>query len=152
MSERSGECVGCGMGRRDFLSSSALVILGSYLAASCGDGEVTGPRPPGGPGGLVVTLADFPALGSVGGIARVDAGGSNPIAAVRLGPTTFAAFSMICPHAGYQPIRIASPGFTCPNHGAEFEPNGNWVGGQRTRNLTPFSVMYNAEAGTLTIT
>lgn len=156
MSERSGDCVGCGMRRREFLSSSALAILGSYLAASCGDGQiggVTGPvQSPGGPGGLVVTLADFPALASVGGIARVDGGGANPVAAVRLGPASFAAFSMICPHAGYKPIQIASPGFRCPNHGAEFEPDGNWVGGQRTRDLTPFAVVYNAGAGTLTIT
>jgi Rieske Fe-S protein len=156
MSDQPADCVGCGIGRRDFLSSAALALLASSLASACGDGQiggVTGPvNPPGGPGGLLVRLADFPALATVGGIARVDGGSSNPVAAVRLGPSSFAALSMICPHAGFRPIQITSPGFRCPNHGAEFAPAGDWVGGQRTSDLPRFNVAYDAAAGTLTIT
>jgi nitrite reductase/ring-hydroxylating ferredoxin subunit len=156
MSERTGDCAACGVNRREFLATSTLAVLGSFVVASCGDGQIGGVAgpilPPGGVGGLVVTLADFPALGSVGGTARVDGGGSNPVAVTRTGPSTFVALSMICPHAAYKPIQIAAPGFKCPNHGAEFESDGTWVGGQRTSDLTSFTVVYDAGAGTLTIT
>jgi nitrite reductase/ring-hydroxylating ferredoxin subunit len=81
----------------------------------------------------------------------VDGGGSRPVAVTRTGAETFVAMSMVCPHAGYRPIQIAPPGFKCPNHGAEFESDGTWVGGQRTRDLTRFAVVYDAAAGTLTI-
>jgi Rieske Fe-S protein len=144
-------CGGCGVDRRAFLSKSAMLVAGSLLAASCGDGEIGGVAGPGGTAGFVIALADFPALGNVGGTARVDGGGSSPVAVTRTGASTFVAMSMVCPHAGYRPIQIAPPGFQCPNHGAQFEPDGTWVGGQRTRDLTRFAVVYDAGAGTLRI-
>jgi cytochrome b6-f complex iron-sulfur subunit len=144
-------CGGCGVDRRAFLSKSAMLVAGSLLAASCGDGEIGGVLGPGGTTGLVVTLADFPALATVGGTARVDGGSSRPVAVTRTGAATFVALSMICPHAGYRPIQITSAGFVCPNHGAEFEADGNWVGGQNTRDLSRFTVVFDAGAGTLTI-
>lgn len=156
MTERRDDCAACGVDRREFLSTSALVVFGSILAASCGDGQIGGVAgpilPPGGVGGLVVNLVDFPALATVGGTARVDAGGANPIAVTRTGASSFVALSMICPHAAFKPIQIMAPGFKCPNHGAEFASNGTWVGGQPTGNLTQFAVVYNAGAGTLRIT
>jgi Rieske Fe-S protein len=151
MAELGDPCGGCGVDRRAFLSKSAMLVAGSLLAASCGDGEIGGVLGPGGTARLVITLADFPALGTVGGTARVDAGRSRPVAVTRTGESTFVALSMVCPHAGYRPIQIAPPGFKCPNHGAEFESDGNWVGGQFTRDLPRFSVVYDAGAGTLTI-
>jgi Rieske Fe-S protein len=151
MANLNERCGGCGLDRRAFLSQSAMLVAGSFLAASCGDGEIGGVAGPAGTAGFVVSLADFPALGSVGGTARVDSGGSRPVAVTRTGATTFIAMSMICPHAGYRPIQIAAPGFYCPNHGAEFAPDGKWVGGQRTSDLPRFTVVYDAGAGTLTI-
>lgn len=151
MTEQHDACGTCGVGRRAFLSQSAMLVAGSLLAASCGDGQIGGVLGPGGTNGLVVTLADFPALGAVGGSARVDDGGSRPVAVTRTGPSSFAAMSMVCPHAGYRPIQIAPPGFKCPNHGAEFAPDGAWVGGQNTRDLPRFTVVFDAGAGTLTI-
>lgn len=157
-------CAGCGAdvaamdpGRRRFIERSLLAAVGAVLATACGDGQIgaTGPSrgapppPVGGP--LVVTLADFPALAAVGGIARVDAGTVVPIAAVRLGAASFAAFSMICTHQGYRPIGIQGPGFVCPNHGAQFHPDGTWAGGQPTTNLRTYEVEYDPVAETLTI-
>lgn len=146
--------------RRQFVSAAVLASVGAFLAA-CGDGNIGGvtgdggaggtPPPPPGGGGLVVTLADFPALATVGGIARVDGGGSVPIAVTRVAAQTYLAFSMICPHAGYRPIDITGSGFECPNHGARFAADGNWIGGQRTGDLNQYAVVYNAGAGTLTI-
>ncbi len=152
----SAACAGCGaaaVDRRTFVAQSALAALGLAVSA-CGDGEIGGPLGGGDtglPNAIVVNLADYPELGTVGGTARVDANTNRPVAVTRTGPNAFVALSMICPHAGYKPILIMAPGFVCPNHGAQFESNGNWVGGQRTRDLTPYSVVYNAGAGTLTI-
>ena len=148
-----------GPSRRDFVSTALLASVGAFLAA-CGDGNIGGvtgnggtslpPPPPG--GSLVVTLADFPALATDGGIARVDADTATPIAVTRLNSSGYLAFSMICPHAGYRPIDIGAGGFECPNHGARFAANGDWVGGQSTRSLKQYSVLLNAGAGTITIT
>lgn len=143
-----------GPSRREFLSQSLLAAVAAVLTSSCGDGQI------GGAGSLApvvlgeaftIRIADFPALQSVGGIARVDGGSSNPIAVSRLGANSFVALSMICPHAGYRPINIVSSGFRCPNHGAQFASDGNWIGGQRTRDLQSYPTAYNAAAGTLTI-
>ena len=147
-----------GTGRREFISRSVLAavaaLLSSGVASACGDGEIGAAGPTAPPvlnEGFVIRIADFPALQQVGGIARVDGNTSNPIAVARLGASTFVALSMICPHAGYKPIRITSSGFQCPNHDALFAPDGNWVGGQRTRDLQSYPTSYNAGAGTLTI-
>ncbi len=144
--------------RREFVSSAVLASVAAFLGA-CGDGNIGGVTGPGGgsapppPGGsLLVTLADFTALASDGGIARVDGATSVPIAVTRVDASTYLAFSMICPHAGYRPIGITAGGFECPNHGARFAADGGWVGGQRTRDLRQYTVSHDAVAGTLTIT
>lgn len=145
--------------RRRFVTGALLASVGAFLAA-CGDGNIGGvsgpvdsgttpPPPTGGP--LVITLAGFAALGANGGIARVDANTSRPIAVTRVNAGTYLAFSMVCPHAGFKPIDIVAGGFECPNHGAQFSANGDWTGGQRTTDLRQYTVVFNAGAGTLTI-
>lgn len=100
-------------------------------------------------GGLVVDPALFPALATIGGIARVDnqLAGSLPIAVVRTSSTTWAAFSMVCPHQGTT-INIVSGGFRCPNHGAQFNSAGANTGGQVTSALTSLPVTVQSD-GTL---
>ncbi len=148
-----------GSSRRDFVSTTLLASVGAFLAA-CGDGNIGGvtgtgggggnpPPPSGGP--LVVTLSDFPALATDGGIARVDGNTSRPIAVARISAASYLAFSMICPHAGFRPISIVGDGFVCPNHGAEFAANGDWRGGQSTRDLAQYTVLHDQGLGTLTI-
>ena len=73
-----------------------------------------------------------------------------PIAVVRTGQETLAAFSRICPHQG-STINVTTTGFLCPNHDATFDTTGQWVGGQRTSNLQSYPVAYDASAGTITI-
>ena len=145
--------------RRRFVTGALLASVGAFLAA-CGDGNIGGvtgtggsgtPSPTPGGGPLVITLSDFPALATNGGIARVDGNTSRPVAVTRVNASTYLAFSMVCPHAGYKPIDIVSGGFECPNHGARFASDGNWVGGQRTNDLTQYAVVLNAGAGTLSI-
>jgi Rieske Fe-S protein len=88
-------------------------------------------------------------LANVGGIARVDSGGS-PVAAVRTGASTFAAFSLICPHFGCT-VGINGSAFLCPCHGARFGSSGAWTGGQRTSNLSSLGASYDATTDVLTI-
>jgi Rieske Fe-S protein len=147
-----------GPSRRQFIAQSTLsaiaAVLTSAFVSACGDGEIGGAGPTAPPvldQGFTIRIADFPALQQVGGIARVNSDASNPIAVSRLSANAFAALSMICPHAGYKPINIVSSGFRCPNHNALFAADGNWTGGQRTRDLQSYPTTYNAGAGTLTI-
>lgn len=137
------------------MAQGLLATLGLLTAGACGDGVIGGPmgprmapllNPP-----LLVTLANFPALATLGGIARVDAGTDRPVAVTRMGAADYRAFSMVCPHASYRPISIVAAGFICPNHGARFAPDGDWTGGQATNSLLEYSVVLDAGAGTLTI-
>ncbi len=139
------DCSNC-HSRRDFVAGSTLMAV-SALLAGCGSGsDTTGPKNV----SLSVSVADYAALASVGGMARLS-GTSTPIAVVRTATSSFRAFSLVCPHES-STVGINGSGFLCPNHGATFNSSGTWTGGQKTTNLFEFSVNYNATAGTLTIT
>ena len=139
------DCSSCS--RRDFVASGALAAVGAFLAACGGDGG--SPTSPGN-ANLTVTLANFPALATVGGIARVTTSGT-PVAVVRSDASTYRAYSLVCPHQGTT-VNISGSGFRCPNHGATFKANGAWTGGERTSGLFEFKVTSNTSAGTITIT
>lgn len=141
----------CAVGRREFLGAAALSAL-TLLQSACGDGEIGGTGPAQTSGGpLVVTLSQFAALASVGGVARVDGGSGTPVALVRTGAASFAALSLVCPHQGTT-VGIGATGFLCPNHGARFSSVGVWQGGQVTTNLRSLPASHDAVAGTVSIT
>jgi Rieske Fe-S protein len=160
--ERRGEAVsnsvvtGCahcaeqsGPSRREFLTASATSAVAALLVTACGGAsDTTGVNT--GPVSLSVQTSGYAALANVGGIARVDNGGT-PVAAVRTGASTFAAFSLICPHFGCT-VGINGSAFLCPCHGARFASSGAWTGGQRTSNLTSLVTSYDTTTGVLTIT
>ena len=141
-------CYSVGVSRREFLTASSALALTAVLTA-CGDGSgarATGPLNV----NATIVLADYSALGAVGGIAVVS-GAGTAIAVVRAGATQYRAFSLICPHQG-STVAINGAGFRCPNHGATFNASGGWTGGQQTTGLLEFTVASNATAGTITIT
>lgn len=138
--ESCGDC----LSRRTFLARAAVAGVAVFLAG-CAAGSSTGPSGP-----LSVTVANFPALGSIGGIARVDGNSGTPIAAVRVAAAQYAAFSLVCPHQGAT-VRIDGSGFRCPQHGARFAADGTWAGGQPTSNLHALSAQFDAATGILTI-
>ena len=134
--------------RRGFLTRAGALAVGAVLAA-CGDGQigaalVAGPSGPGAE--LVVDPAAFPALGQVGGIARVDpaGGGTGPVAVVRTGAASWTAFSLACPHQGTT-VDISGAGFLCPNHGARFDIAGANIGGQSTGPLHALTIAERAD-------
>lgn len=145
------DCTACqrdGVNRREFLSASSALAITALLAA-CGDGgtgSATGPIAV----NTMVVLANYSALGTVGGIAVIS-GAGTPLAVVRSTTSQYRAFSLICPHAG-STVAVNGAGFRCPNHGATFNASGAWTGGERTKGLTEFTVAVNSTAGTLTST
>jgi nitrite reductase/ring-hydroxylating ferredoxin subunit len=153
--QHDGACQGgCGdvfgaTDRRSFLSVAAASAIALALAA-CGDGQIgpiTGVSGPTTGTPLSVRVADFAALGAVGGVARVTTTGT-PIAVYRSADATYLAFSMRCPHAGTT-VRITATGFTCPNHNARFGKDGAWLGGQRSSALVLMPVTFDPVTGTL---
>ncbi|MEP6762912.1 MAG: Rieske 2Fe-2S domain-containing protein [Gemmatimonadaceae bacterium] len=147
--ESKTACESCS--RRRFVSESVMAAVASLLFVACGDGVIGAGGGSGitGPLNITVTLSDYSALGTVGGIAKLT-GTSTPIAIVRSADATYLAFSMVCPHQGTT-ININGSGFLCPNHGAQFNAGGTWAGGQPTNNLVRISTTLDATAGTLTL-
>jgi len=140
----------CAVGRREFLGAAALTAL-TLLQSACGDGQIGGTGPDGPSGGtLVVTLSQFAALASVGGVARVDGGHGTPVALVRTDAASFTALSLVCTHEG-STVNLTGAGFLCPNHGARFSSVGVWQGGQVTTNLHSLPASHDAVAGTVTV-
>ena len=141
-------CPDCSiMARRDFLERS-LALLGVSALIACVPETVTTPSI----SSFTITLADFPALAAIGGIAVVDGGSHSgePIAVARTAASTYVALSLICPHRGVT-IEIVAPGFFCPGHGATFADNGAWTGGQTANNMGVYNSSYDPVAGTLKI-
>jgi Rieske Fe-S protein len=136
-----------GINRRDFVTFGAAALAMAALAA-CGVGgdSVTSPKSL---NSASIKISDFPALATVGGVATTAVDGT-PIAVVRTSSSSFSVFSRICPHQG-STIGTTSTGFRCPNHGATFNLQGVWIGGQRTNNMYSYAATYDATAGTITI-
>lgn len=145
-----GSCGARAVTRRTFLAESTLAAVAAVLASACGDGVFGGAFGPGQVVALNIDVNNFPALAAVGGIARVDGNSGTPVAVYHSGVDTYEAFSMTCPHAGTT-VNIQGSGFRCPNHGATFAANGAWTGGQKTSNLFPLTVVYDAATGMLDI-
>lgn len=141
----------CVVGRREFLGAAALTAL-ALLETACGDGEIGGTGPDGSTSGgtLVVTVSNFAALATIGGVARVDGGSGAPVALVRAGAASFTALSLVCTHQGTT-VNLNGSGFLCPNHGARFSSTGQWQGGQPTSNLRTLAATYDAAAGTVMV-
>ena len=96
--------------------------------------------------GLAVTLAQWPALGTVGGVAgSVGTLNFAAVAIVRTGTNSYAAFSLRCPHEGIQVQVVNGQSFRCPGHGATFNADGSLMANSplRTGPLSALKVTYN---------
>jgi Rieske Fe-S protein len=131
--------------RREFVVRGS-AGLSALLLAACA-GVDTSPLS----SSVVVNVANYTKLANVGGIVRINET-STPVALERTGTSTFVAYSLICPHQG-QTVQVtgSTPAFFCPGHGAQFNANGQNVGGQRTGSLATYSAVYDAAANTVTI-
>ena len=150
----SAACESC-VSRRDFLARVALLATAIGVAAACGGagsdvtGIGSGPLP-GGP--VTIRVADYAGLATVGQPVELrDANGrSLAVAAVRTGDAAFIALGMGCTHQGTK-VNISGHGFSCPNHGAQFSSTGAVTRGPAAQPLYRYDVVYDATAGTLTV-
>ena len=131
--------------RRDFLTYGAAALAAWALAGCAMPTENSSPTSI----NTTLSVSQFPALNTVGGVATTSINGT-PVAIVRESATTFSAFSLICPHQGAT-IGAFSNGFQCPRHGATFNKQGQWIGGQPTNNMQSYPTTYDQTAGTITI-
>lgn len=142
-----------------------LVSLGATLDAALGIitlGAAPSPAPsqpgspsqpaPGAPGNVALSIrvASYPALASVGGVARVDGGTGIPIGVARTGAATFVAYTLACTHQGTT-VQLLGAGWRCPNHGATFDGAGRVTSGPATTNLAQLTATLDAATGTLGI-
>lgn len=137
-----------GIGRRTFLVQSGIMAAIAALDACAGLGasDITAPSVP---ANSTVTISNYPALASVGGVAMITLG-SAPVAVVRTGTSDFIALSRVCPHQGGI-VNFLHNDFVCPRHGATYDLSGQWIGGQRAGNLHQYTTSYDSTSGTLTI-
>ncbi len=141
-------CEHC-VNRRDFLSRTALTAGLGVLAAACGDGQLSGIIAPVNRGGgpLVITVADFPGLATVGELVQV----GTFQAAKRTGPTTFDAFDMTCTHQRCLTAITNGQRFDCPCHGSAFSSTGAVIKPPATEPLARLATSYNQANDQLTI-
>ncbi len=137
---------GMNIDRRTMLTQSMLAAAAAALAA-CGVSDL--PSSPASLTPFTFKVSNYASLGVVGGVALVSSSGT-PIAVVRTSDTTYVALSRICPHQGAT-VGLVSGGFLCPQHGAQFDLSGAWIGGQPTGSMQRYAATYDAAAGTLTI-
>ena len=85
-------------------------------------------------GKLSVNLKNLPALAAVGSSVRIGNFKGKPVALTKTGPTSFVAFSLICPHQGVTVIKDGDK-WICDAHGSQFEANGDLNLGPATTGL-----------------
>jgi len=140
-------CAGCMtdhaalVDRRTFLSAATLVTVAAVLEACSGSSASFFTGPSG--GALTVRVSSFPALATIGGVARVDNGNGAPTALVRTGASTFRGLTMVCTHQGSTINVVGNTSFRCPNHGALFNSSGANTGGQPTSGLAVYTATFD---------
>ena len=144
-------CRDC-MNRRTFIANGAGLAALAAAIEACGDGTISGvaakvPVVIPGVDSVVVKVADFPGLATVGTLVQV----STFFAAKRLGPDTFDAFSMACTHEGTLLDIVNGQRFDCSSHGSRFDASGAVINGPAQRPLTRLVTSYDSVTDELTI-
>ena len=146
VNERPDDANDAQLNRRDFLTrAGGLAALA--VVSSCGDGVVSGGVPGKPTERLVITVADFPALGTVGALVQV----GETFAAKRTGAGAFDAFYMVCTHAGCLTSITNAQRFDCPCHGSRFDGEGAVVNGPARQPLLRLATAYDPVTDLLTI-
>ena len=128
--------------RRDFLLASMKIILAAGLAPFGGGGCATTRQfsTEERDGELVVNIAAFPELSSIGGGIMVTAKEIlDPIYLVRVNGDSFRALSSKCSHQGCT-VRLLAGFFQCPCHGSTYSIEGEVVRGPANQPLPEYKI------------
>ena len=101
------------------------------------------------PGGkLTIRVRDISKVVAVGSSVQIGKVKGQPVALLRSGPSTFSAFSLLCPHQGITVVKDGE-GWVCNAHGSKFEKDGELNFGPATTALAPVPV--KVKSGVITI-
>lgn len=87
-----------------------------------------------GDGRLSIRLASIPELSEVGGAVMIGSVKGTQAGLARTGPSSYVAFSLICPHQKVL-VQREGDGWVCKAHGSEFEADGDLLLGPATSRL-----------------
>jgi cytochrome b6-f complex iron-sulfur subunit len=148
--------------RREFCartcSAATLAVLGGVLGGTlqaCGGGASSSPTSPGGAStkalptvtgtgaGNTITVAidAGSVLAATGAVALVQSAVGNVLVA-RTGPDVFTALSDVCTHEGCAITAHSGSTFVCLCHGAEFDSEGQVVGGPARTALRQYTTAF----------
>lgn len=99
-------------------------------------------------GKLSVRVAQIPELAEVGGTVSIGLLKGKPVGISRTAANSYRAFSLLCPHQGI-PVKKQGPGWVCPAHLSEFEPDGDLLLGPASTGLPKISAKLSK--GVLTV-
>ena len=99
-------------------------------------------------GKLSIRVKDIPKVVGVGSSVQIGKVKGQPVALFRTGPSTFAAFSLLCPHQGVTLTQDES-GWVCQAHGSKFENYAELNFGPATTDLP--AVPVRVSRGVITI-
>lgn len=146
MTERGGDRM---LTRREALRTTAalcgVALLGAGVSQAAASSAAVQPTRS---GQVRVRISAYPALARVGGIAVIPDVRGIPAAVVRLTRKRFIALDLRCTHQGYEVVP-GGPGFSCPLHGSQFDPDGDVARGPAGSPLRRFRV--RRKRGTLVI-
>lgn len=119
------------LSRRSLIAGAcAIIALGSVnlpVAANASVKKIANGR-------VSVRVRAIPELSQVGGAVSIGKVKGKPVGLARTGPSTYVAFSLVCPHQGVTVVREGN-GWVCPAHRSEFEVDGDLVLGPATSRL-----------------
>ena len=87
-----------------------------------------------GDGRLSIRVGAIPELAEVGGAVMIGSVKGTQAGLARTGPSTYVAFSLICPHQKVL-VQREGDGWVCKAHGSEFEADGDLLLGPATSRL-----------------
>ncbi len=132
-------------GRRTFLVSAGAAACALGLSACMHTNAARVVVAPATAGAIRLRLAEQPELAAVGGAIKLKPEGlDDTILLWRLGPSEFAATSIICTHMGCE-VEVADGGhaLACPCHGSRYDVDGSVRHGPAQRALHRYAVEAN---------
>ncbi len=129
--------------RRQFLERTTAVGAGLAISAvGCAAGmtKVVTLATPEQDGRVIVDIAQYRELDTVGGAIQILPNNGQAFILVRSDESTFRALSSVCTHLGCD-VRLNRFGFRCPCHGSAFDFTGKVVTGPASEPLAAYPIV-----------